>query len=205
VTSTSPELGVSCQVSGFRLRQPPKLRRRKSQHVTGRPRLQPDKDRSEGGPVDQDLRPREREREGRARTNELAPPRARHLAPVDGLARFDEDDELPTGAVECVGLQRRTRRWFSVLEQLLQAALHACLAQKLGDPLDGFGPHVATIRATNSRRSRTLGALHLVPGHEDTDVERVVERPRPRLMIVKKVESSVARTVRQLNPRAKLA
>jgi hypothetical protein len=45
----------------------------------------------------------------------------------------------------------------------------------------------------------------LVPGHEDTDVERVVARPRPRLMVVKKVEPNVARTVRRLNPRAETA
>jgi alkanesulfonate monooxygenase SsuD/methylene tetrahydromethanopterin reductase-like flavin-dependent oxidoreductase (luciferase family) len=42
----------------------------------------------------------------------------------------------------------------------------------------------------------------LVPGHEDTDVERVVARPRPRLAVVKKVNTVVARTVRRLDPRA---
>jgi hypothetical protein len=45
----------------------------------------------------------------------------------------------------------------------------------------------------------------LVPGHEDERVERVVERPRPRLAIVKKVNAVVARTVRRLDPRAQPA
>jgi hypothetical protein len=40
----------------------------------------------------------------------------------------------------------------------------------------------------------------LVPGHEDTDIERVIER-RGRLAIVEKFEAVVARTVRQLDPR----
>ena len=42
----------------------------------------------------------------------------------------------------------------------------------------------------------------LVPGHEDTDVERVVARPRPRLAVVRKVNTIVAQTVRRLDPRA---
>jgi hypothetical protein len=42
----------------------------------------------------------------------------------------------------------------------------------------------------------------LVPGHEDTRVERVVERPHRRAAVVKKVNSLVARTVRRLDPRA---
>jgi hypothetical protein len=41
----------------------------------------------------------------------------------------------------------------------------------------------------------------LVPGHEDTKVERVVERPHRRLAVVKKFNATVARTVRRLNPR----
>jgi transcription initiation factor TFIID subunit TAF12 len=45
----------------------------------------------------------------------------------------------------------------------------------------------------------------LVPGHEDTDIERVVERRGPRLAVVEKFERVVARTVRQLNPRAEPA
>lgn len=45
----------------------------------------------------------------------------------------------------------------------------------------------------------------LVPGHEDTSIERVVERPRKRLTIVKKVNEVVARTVRRLDPRAQPA
>ena len=42
----------------------------------------------------------------------------------------------------------------------------------------------------------------LVPGHEDTKVERVVERPHPRIAIVEKFNTTVARTVRRLDPRA---
>jgi hypothetical protein len=45
----------------------------------------------------------------------------------------------------------------------------------------------------------------LVPGHEDTSVERVVERPRNHLAIVRKVNAVVARTVRRLDPRAQAA
>jgi hypothetical protein len=41
----------------------------------------------------------------------------------------------------------------------------------------------------------------LVPGHEDTRVERVV-RARRRFAIVEKFERRVAETVRRLNPRA---
>jgi hypothetical protein len=45
----------------------------------------------------------------------------------------------------------------------------------------------------------------LVPGHEDTEVERVVERPRRRFATVEKFNATVARTVRLLNPRAETA
>jgi hypothetical protein len=45
----------------------------------------------------------------------------------------------------------------------------------------------------------------LLPGHEDTSIERVVERPHPRVAIVEKVNSLVARTVRRLDPRASSA
>jgi transcription initiation factor TFIID subunit TAF12 len=41
----------------------------------------------------------------------------------------------------------------------------------------------------------------LVPGHEDLDIERVVER-HGRVAVVEKFEAVVARTVRQLDPRA---
>jgi len=41
----------------------------------------------------------------------------------------------------------------------------------------------------------------IVPGHEDTSIERVVEE-RPRRAIVEKFETVVAATVRKLNPRA---
>jgi hypothetical protein len=45
----------------------------------------------------------------------------------------------------------------------------------------------------------------VVPGHEDTHMERVVARPRKRLAIIKKVNAVVARTVRRLNPRTEPA
>jgi hypothetical protein len=42
----------------------------------------------------------------------------------------------------------------------------------------------------------------LVPGHEDTRVERIVERPRRRFAVVKKFNEIVAQTARRLDPRA---
>ncbi len=42
----------------------------------------------------------------------------------------------------------------------------------------------------------------LVPGHENSRIERVVERPRLRLAVVAKFNRLVARTVRRLDPRA---
>lgn len=42
----------------------------------------------------------------------------------------------------------------------------------------------------------------LVPGHENSRIERVVERPRLRLAVVAKFNKLVARTVRRLDPRA---
>jgi hypothetical protein len=41
----------------------------------------------------------------------------------------------------------------------------------------------------------------LVPGHENTQVERVVKQPRRRFAVVEKFNATVARTVRRLNPR----
>jgi len=41
----------------------------------------------------------------------------------------------------------------------------------------------------------------LAPGHEHTDIERVVER-RSRFNIVEKVQTTVRQTVRRLDPRA---
>jgi hypothetical protein len=41
----------------------------------------------------------------------------------------------------------------------------------------------------------------LVPGHENTRVERVVKQPRRRFAVVEKFNATVARTVRRLNPR----
>jgi hypothetical protein len=42
----------------------------------------------------------------------------------------------------------------------------------------------------------------LTPGHELPEVERVVERPHRRSVVVEKFNSIVARTVRRLDPRA---
>jgi hypothetical protein len=43
------------------------------------------------------------------------------------------------------------------------------------------------------------------PGHEDTRVERVVERRGARLAIVEKFNAAIARAVRRLNPRTDTA
>lgn len=49
---------------------------------------------------------------------------------------------------------------------------------------------------------RSDGAHFLLrPGHEDTRVERVVERRGARLAIVEKFNAAIAKTVRSLNPR----
>jgi hypothetical protein len=45
----------------------------------------------------------------------------------------------------------------------------------------------------------------LVPGHEDTRVERVVERPHRRAAVVEKFNRLVASTVRRLDPRTDTA
>ena len=45
----------------------------------------------------------------------------------------------------------------------------------------------------------------LRPGHEDTRVERVIERRGSRVAIVQKFNESVARRVRSLNPRVEPA
>ena len=42
----------------------------------------------------------------------------------------------------------------------------------------------------------------LAPGHEVTEVERVVKRPHRRFVVVEKFNAVVARTVRRLDPRA---
>jgi hypothetical protein len=45
----------------------------------------------------------------------------------------------------------------------------------------------------------------LSPGHELSEVERVVKRPDARSVVVEKVNAIVARSVRRLNPRADTA
>jgi len=45
----------------------------------------------------------------------------------------------------------------------------------------------------------------VVPGHEDTRMEKVIERPHSRLAIVKKFNQIVAATVRRLDPRTDAA
>jgi transcription initiation factor TFIID subunit TAF12 len=41
----------------------------------------------------------------------------------------------------------------------------------------------------------------LAPGHEHTDIERVVDASRKRFHLVEKVQATVRETVRRLNPR----
>ena len=41
----------------------------------------------------------------------------------------------------------------------------------------------------------------LAPGHEHTDIERVVDASRSRFHVVEKVQATVRATVRRLNPR----
>ncbi|CAN5178107.1 hypothetical protein BH18ACT12_BH18ACT12_05570 [soil metagenome] len=59
----------------------------------------------------------------------------------------------------------------------------------------------ATLDAYEGVRSDGTHFL-LVPGHEDTRVEPVVEKPHGRLAVVEKFNTVVARTVRRLDPRA---
>ncbi len=55
-------------------------------------------------------------------------------------------------------------------------------------------------------RVRADGTQFLLrPGHDDADVERVVERHGRRFEMVRKVNGSVAQMVRKLNPRAEPA
>ena len=41
----------------------------------------------------------------------------------------------------------------------------------------------------------------LAPGHEQTDIERVIDDSRKRFHVVEKVQATVRETVRRLNPR----
>lgn len=41
----------------------------------------------------------------------------------------------------------------------------------------------------------------LVPGHEHSDIERVIDDSRKRFHVVEKVQATVRETVRRLNPR----
>ena len=52
-------------------------------------------------------------------------------------------------------------------------------------------------------RVRSDGTHFLIrPGHEDTRVERVVERRGDRVAIVKKFNAAIAKAVRRLDPRS---
>jgi hypothetical protein len=52
-------------------------------------------------------------------------------------------------------------------------------------------------------RVRADGATFmLAPGHEQRDIERVVDDSRSRFHVVEKVQTTVRETVRRLNPRA---
>ena len=78
---------------------------------------------------------------------------------------------------------------------------------------------VSNLRVSFVTRQRTVEAVRgvsfevredathflLVPGHEETDIERVVERRGPKLAVVEKFERVVARAVRQLDPRTEPA
>ena len=59
----------------------------------------------------------------------------------------------------------------------------------------------ATLDAYEDVRSDGTHFL-LVPGHEDSRIERVVEKPSHRLAVVEKFNGIVAQTVRRLDPRA---
>ena len=59
----------------------------------------------------------------------------------------------------------------------------------------------ATLDAYEEVRSDGTHFL-LVPGHEDTCIERVVEKRNHRLAVVEKFNGIVAQTVRRLDPRA---
>ena len=51
-------------------------------------------------------------------------------------------------------------------------------------------------------RARADGTRFILrPGHEDTRVERVIERRGSRLAIVEKFQTAIARRVRKLDPR----
>jgi hypothetical protein len=78
-------------------------------------------------------------------------------------------------------------------EFLCECADQAC-AERIGATLDEY-EHV---RENGDH-------FLLVPGHEDTTFEQVVERPRKQAAIVKKVNHAIARTVRRLDPRAQPA
>jgi hypothetical protein len=41
----------------------------------------------------------------------------------------------------------------------------------------------------------------LVPGHEHSDIERVIDATRSRFHVVEKMQATVRETVRRLNPR----
>jgi hypothetical protein len=58
----------------------------------------------------------------------------------------------------------------------------------------------ATLDAYEGVRSHSTHFL-LVPGHENTQIERVLEKPHRRFAVVEKFNAVVARIVRRLDPR----
>jgi hypothetical protein len=62
----------------------------------------------------------------------------------------------------------------------------------------------ASLDAYEDVRSEPTHFL-LVPGHENTQIERVIERPHRRLAVVEKFNEVMAHTVRRLDPRADVA
>ena len=69
-----------------------------------------------------------------------------------------------------------------------------CADQECTDRVEATLNEYEAVRASGTR-------FLLRPGHEDTRVERVVERRGTRLAIVEKFNAAIARAVRRLNPR----
>ena len=62
----------------------------------------------------------------------------------------------------------------------------------------------ATLDQYEDVRSESTHLL-LAPGHQLSEVERVVKRPHKRLVVVEKFNAIVAQTVRRLDPRTQSA
>ena len=127
--------------------------------------------------------------------------------------RFDD-----FGVVELAVNRRETRMAESEVRIARTEALFRDVNERIAESADRFNARDAEFvcecadPACAERVPATLDqyeevrsdATHflLSPGHELSEVERVVKRPNKRLVIVEKFNSIVARTVRRLNPRA---